>query len=299
MTYGYASAGAHNTHSLDRLLLMNNLAAQLHNDTSYGYAYPSWYEQTVIPQSSYGDSDADVNTYYSGSGGGGGDAHASAKAVNSPAKIAQQLARLGLKRQLQDQQQLGARPLNTSERENLVASARLTVADAVAANNVRASLPTNLSSNKFVMHDEPRFVGFGKLDASASDRAARLSCAFTEAIDVTNRPLWVKFLGPYNTTATTSTQTSSDKDRLVVSQPPFNCAHSQCRTQEVEATKDARYSFDHGPATSTLIIANPRPADFGVYRCSALTKTINNKPLETIYQIVVFDDKANGQPSAA
>lgn len=92
----------------------------------------------------------------------------------------------------------------------------------------------------------------------------------------TQRPLWVKFLGPYNS--------SRILDSKVV--PPFNCANSQCRTQEIESTKDYRYKFDNGPATSTLIIAEPRLSDYGVYRCSALTKTINNNPLETIYQIV-------------
>lgn len=94
----------------------------------------------------------------------------------------------------------------------------------------------------------------------------------------TQRPLWIKFQGPYN-----SSHISNGK--LI---PPFNCVNSLCRTQEIESTKDYRYRFDTGPATSTLIISDPRLADYGTYRCSALTKTINNNPLETIYQIIQF-----------
>lgn len=72
--------------------------------------------------------------------------------------------------------------------------------------------------------------------------------------------------------------------------PPFNCANSQCRTQEIESTQDYRYKFDNGPATSTLTILEPRLSDYGVYRCSALTKAISGNPLETVYQVIRFGD---------
>lgn len=196
--------------------------------------------------------------------------------IESPSKIAQQLMKFGLK----GQQKNRSLPL------------------------VLQSSEPRQPSSSFTILDQPRFVGFGTVE-ELNNREARLSCSFNEAIDQTNvstrpprkpvklnsshrltfairittkRPLWIKFQGPYN-----SSQTVNNK---VV--PPFNCASSQCRTLEVESTKDFRYRFDNGPATSTLIIAEPRLSDYGIYRCSALTKAINDNPLETVYQVIRF-----------
>lgn len=94
------------------------------------------------------------------------------------------------------------------------------------------------------------------------------------------RPLWVKFTGPYNVSRVI-------EEKVV---PSFNCESDTCRTQEIESKKDQRYRFDNGPATSTLIISDPRLTDYGTYRCSALTRTLDESPLETIYQIIRFGD---------
>lgn len=90
---------------------------------SYGYAYPNWYTGVV----------------------------------DSPAKIAQQLLKYGLKKQQRLQQQQNR-------------SAPLVVQSSVA---------------KFAILDEPRFVGFGTVD-KLNSLEARLSCAFNEAIDQSN-----------------------------------------------------------------------------------------------------------------
>lgn len=177
--------------------------------------------------------------------------------VESPAKIAQQLLKQGFKRQ---QYQNRSSPL--------VLAPKLTSTSGSS---------TSTTASQFTILDEPRFVGYGNVDL-LNNKEARLSCSFSEAIDQTNQPLWVKFSGPYNS--------STVVNGKVV--PPFNCANSLCRTQEVETNKDYRYKFDNGPATSTLIIGEPRLSDYGIYRCSALTKTLNNNPIETIYQIVRF-----------
>lgn len=93
---------------------------------TYGYAYPDWYPGVV----------------------------------DSPAKIAQQLAKYGSKR-LQRLQELNRTvPLTFG------------------------SLITQ-PMNKFTMLEEPRFVGFGTVDV-LNNKEARLSCSFNEAIDQAN-----------------------------------------------------------------------------------------------------------------
>lgn len=90
----------------------------------YGYTYPDWYSGVV----------------------------------ESPARIAQQLLRINLRKQRLQQEQA-----------------------AVVAGNSR--FPTKLILG--TSQDEPRFVGFGTVDVFGS-REARLSCSFNEAIDQMN-----------------------------------------------------------------------------------------------------------------
>lgn len=92
------------------------------------------------------------------------------------------------------------------------------------------------------------------------------------------RPLWVKFAGSYN-----ATQVANGKVK-----PPFNCANSQCRTQEIDTSRDFRFKQDNGPATSTLTITEPRLGDYGVYRCSALNVANGMNSIETLYQVIIF-----------
>lgn len=101
-----------------------HLMAGLRNQR-FGYSYPEW---------------------YSGS-------------VDSPAKIAQQLLKYGLRKQRLQQQ------------HNQSWSAPL--------------LQVPNSDAQFTILDEPRFLGFGKVD-SLTSREAQLSCSFNEAIDQNN-----------------------------------------------------------------------------------------------------------------
>ena len=92
--------------------------------------------------------------------------------ADSPAKIAQQLMKFGgFKRQRLQEQQLQQQQeqLNFNQTTAFLA-ARLTEAGNKA---------------KFTILDEPRFVGFGTVELD-SNREARLSCSFGEAIDQNN-----------------------------------------------------------------------------------------------------------------
>lgn len=82
----------------------------------------------------------------------------SSNAVDSPARIAQQLFKNGIKRQ------------------------RYEMLNNRSAALIQESLA---SKQKFTILDEPRFTGFGKVELSSA-REARLTCSFNEAIDQTN-----------------------------------------------------------------------------------------------------------------
>lgn len=79
--------------------------------------------------------------------------------VDSPAKIAQQLMKYGLKQQRQ-QQLARLAPLLLAPNGSVV-------------------------SSRLVATDEPKFVGFGVVDV-LNNREARLSCSFNEPIEQTS-----------------------------------------------------------------------------------------------------------------
>lgn len=109
-------------------MIGGNLLATGNNYTNnYGYSYPDWYSGVV----------------------------------ESPARIAQQLLRMNLRKQRLQQEH----------------------APVVAGNS---RFPTKLVQSS---QDEPRFVGFGTVDVFGS-REARLSCSFNEAIDQMNVSLY-------------------------------------------------------------------------------------------------------------
>lgn len=111
----------------------------LHNKNhSFGYSYP--------------DS-------YSSSGGGG---------VDSPAKIAQQLMKYGLKQQRFQQQQ---------QQQTIARLAPLLLAQNVSLASSNNRLMANLMDEQ-----SAKFVGFGVIDV-LNNREARLSCSFNEPIE--------------------------------------------------------------------------------------------------------------------
>lgn len=89
--------------------------------------------------------------------------------VESPAKIAQKLMRYGLKNQ---PHQNRSAPLIQGPQDH-------------------SPLP-GASNSKYTILDEPRFVGYGTID-SLSNKEARLSCSFNEAIDQANvSSIWIQ-----------------------------------------------------------------------------------------------------------
>lgn len=99
--------------------IMNNL-----KNLTYGYTYPEWYSGVM----------------------------------DSPSRIAQQLAKYGIRGQRQEQRNRSLPLLANDSRQ---------------------------SSSSFTILDQPRFVGFGTVE-ELNNREARLSCSFDEAIDQTN-----------------------------------------------------------------------------------------------------------------